>query len=67
VSDSPPPDLAAARRRAANLAYAHAIAFWVRADGAIRPHPPGERIDPPPSAFPTPHGHGRSAEAAGKP
>jgi hypothetical protein len=43
------------RREAERLTYALGIPLYLRDDGQIAQFPPGERIEPPPAALPTPH------------
>lgn len=71
MSAALPPDPAILRRRAADLAYGLGCALWLHPDGRIRVRPDDgddpvlwERIEAPPGAAPTPHGHTNRAEAA---
>ena len=67
MTDALPPDPAILRRRAASMAYSLGIALYITVDGRISQHPPGERIEPPPGAVPTAHGHGNHAEVKAQP
>jgi hypothetical protein len=51
------------RRKAEEMAYALGVPLYLAADGTISQSGPGERIDPPKSARPTPHAHGLLAAA----
>jgi hypothetical protein len=62
------PDNAQARRAIAEgMTYALGIALYLDEDGTISQFGPGERIEPPPNALPTGHGHGARPEAAATP
>jgi hypothetical protein len=52
------------RRKAEKLTYTLGIPLYLRDDGQIAQTPPGERIEPPPAALPTPHT--RAPQAAAK-
>lgn len=60
-------DLAALRRKAAEMAYGLGIALYVGTDGRISQFGPGDRIDPAPGARPTEHGHTLRAQAQTQP
>lgn len=62
-----PDPLSERRRKVAEMAYALGIALYLAEDGKISQSGPGERVEPPASARPTEHGHGRRAEAAAAP
>ncbi|HJU18991.1 MAG TPA: hypothetical protein VJ770_21255 [Stellaceae bacterium] len=51
------------RKKALDLAYMLGIPLYLRSDGGIAQFPPGERIEPPQGAVPTPHGRGPQAAA----